>query len=197
MAVALAGPQIVQWPGFSGLNLRDQPNQIDPTQALDLLNVTLIERGGVKSRDGYAKFTSVGADEPPGLARRVLHGRRHDAARRRQRQPPRRAEHGGGERGERRDDREPALLRPVRRPDRGADVHRERHGHAAAVERHGVLDPGVHGDGADGPVRGGDAVGQPARQRPRSGATLGDNPSTVRFSDAGVPTTFGPRTSST
>src|SRR4051812_47285070 len=59
MAVALAGPQIVQWPGFQGLNLRDQPNQIDPTQALDLMNVTLIERGGVKSRDGYSKFTSV------------------------------------------------------------------------------------------------------------------------------------------
>jgi hypothetical protein len=65
MAVALAGPQIVQWPGFSGLNLRDEPNQIDPTQALDLLNVTLIERGGVKSRDGYAKFTSPALTNRP------------------------------------------------------------------------------------------------------------------------------------
>jgi hypothetical protein len=47
------------FPGFAGgLNLRDQPNQVDPTQAVDLLNVALIEREGVRSRDGYAKFTS-------------------------------------------------------------------------------------------------------------------------------------------
>src|SRR4051794_17026099 len=59
MAVALAGPQVVQWPGFEGLNLRDQPNQVDPKQAVDLLNIALIEREGIRSRDGYPKFPSV------------------------------------------------------------------------------------------------------------------------------------------
>jgi hypothetical protein len=50
---------MVRFPGFGGgINLRDQPNQVDPTQAIDLLNVVFTERGALKGRDGYAKFTS-------------------------------------------------------------------------------------------------------------------------------------------
>lgn len=60
----------VAFPGFSGgLNLRDQPNQVDPSQAIDLLNVTLVEREGIRSRDGYSKFTaSALTNQPDSLA---------------------------------------------------------------------------------------------------------------------------------
>lgn len=58
------------FPGFAGgLNLRDQPNQVNPTQAVDLLNVALIEREGIRSRDGYAKFSaSALTNRPDSLA---------------------------------------------------------------------------------------------------------------------------------
>ena len=50
----------VQHPGFGlGLDLRDQVDVVDPAAAIDLLNVTFTERGAVRSRDGYANFTSV------------------------------------------------------------------------------------------------------------------------------------------
>lgn len=43
----------------SGLNLRDQPDVVSEAEAIDLLNVTFTERGGVKQRDGYAAFTAA------------------------------------------------------------------------------------------------------------------------------------------
>ena len=47
-------------PKFNGgLNVRDQPDVVDGSQALDVLNVTFTERGALRQRDGYAKFTSV------------------------------------------------------------------------------------------------------------------------------------------
>lgn len=50
----------VQFPGFGGgLNLRSQPDETDETQAIDLLNVTFTEQGAVKSRDGYGLFTAT------------------------------------------------------------------------------------------------------------------------------------------
>lgn len=56
----------VAFPGFAGgLNLRDQPNQVDPSQAVDLLNVTLVEREGIRSRDGYSKFTASALTNQP------------------------------------------------------------------------------------------------------------------------------------
>lgn len=49
----------VPFPGYAGgLNLRDQPNQVDPSHAIDLLNVTFTELGAVKSRDGFAALTA-------------------------------------------------------------------------------------------------------------------------------------------
>lgn len=41
-----------------GINLRDQPDELAPGQAYDLLNVTFTERGGVKSRPGYETFNT-------------------------------------------------------------------------------------------------------------------------------------------
>jgi hypothetical protein len=41
-----------------GLNLRDRTDSLDESQALDVLNVLFTERGSVKQREGYAKFTS-------------------------------------------------------------------------------------------------------------------------------------------
>lgn len=48
------------YPGFgSGLNLRDLPDVVGPAYAIDLANVTFTERGAVKSRDGYDNFTAA------------------------------------------------------------------------------------------------------------------------------------------
>ena len=50
----------VSLPTFAGgLNLQDQPSAANPSQAIDLLNVTFTERGAVKSRDGYAQLTTT------------------------------------------------------------------------------------------------------------------------------------------
>jgi len=50
----------VAFPGFAkGLDLRDQPDVVDPSAAIDLLNVTFTERGAVKTRDGYGLFTAA------------------------------------------------------------------------------------------------------------------------------------------
>lgn len=48
-----------------GLNLRDQPDVLDPAEAIDLLNVTMSERGAVRSRDGYAKLSTVALTNTP------------------------------------------------------------------------------------------------------------------------------------
>lgn len=52
------GYRVVPSAGFGGgLNLRDAPDVIDPSQALDALNVIFTERGALKRRDGYGRLT--------------------------------------------------------------------------------------------------------------------------------------------
>lgn len=46
--------------GFSGgLNLRDSPDVVDESQAIDALNVLFLTRGSVHERGGYAKLTQA------------------------------------------------------------------------------------------------------------------------------------------
>jgi hypothetical protein len=59
------------------------------------------------------------------------------------------------------------------------------------VERGGVVDPGVDGHRADGQVRCGHAVGQPARQRSPLRRDSRRQPVDGRFSDEGAPNTWG------
>lgn len=55
----------VEYPGFGrGLNLRDQPDVVAPDQALDCLNVLFTERGAVKQRPGFDKWTAAAAASP-------------------------------------------------------------------------------------------------------------------------------------
>ena len=44
-------------PLSGGLNLRDTPDQLEPSQAYDLVNVRFNQRGGVQSRPGYQALT--------------------------------------------------------------------------------------------------------------------------------------------
>jgi hypothetical protein len=191
MAVALAGPQVVQWPGFQGLNLRDQPNQIDPTQALDLLNVTFTERGGVKSRDGYAKFTSGALTNRPdslgafytvaGTTQLVAgNGNRLDAL-----------SSAGASVANVAATASPHYFARFGGPtaellfiSNGTDTLRQWNGTAFST-------PTFTGTAPTGRFVAVTPWDNRLVNARRSGATLGDNPSTVRFSDAGVPTTFG------
>jgi hypothetical protein len=45
-------------PLSGGLNLRDSPDQLQPGQAYDLLNVAFTARGGVQSRPGYTDWAA-------------------------------------------------------------------------------------------------------------------------------------------
>lgn len=55
-----------QIPRFDGgLVLQAQPDVLEPTQAVDLLNVTFSERGAVRSRDGFAQLTSSALTNQP------------------------------------------------------------------------------------------------------------------------------------
>src|SRR3954471_4053742 len=190
MAVALAGPQIVQWPGFSGLNLRDQPNQIDPTQALDLLNVTFTERGGVKSRDGYAKFTSVALTNRPdslgafytvaGTTQLVVgNGLRLDAL-----------STAGASVASVATTASPHYFARFGGPtaelmfiSNGTDTLRQWNGTAFST-------PAFTGTTPTGRFVAVTPWDNRLVNARFSGPTLGANPSTARFSDAGVPTTF-------
>lgn len=51
-----------------GLNLRDSYEQMEPNQAYDLLNVAFDNKGGVKSRPGYAAFTAAGTNRYDSMA---------------------------------------------------------------------------------------------------------------------------------
>lgn len=44
---------------FSGLNLRDDPQEVGWNGAIDLLNADVDQRGRVRARDGYDNFTTV------------------------------------------------------------------------------------------------------------------------------------------
>lgn len=49
-----------QFPGFgAGMNLRDGVDVVEPSQAIDALNVLFTTRGSVAQRSGYAKFTTA------------------------------------------------------------------------------------------------------------------------------------------
>lgn len=53
------GYQPIQVPGFGGgLNLRDDIDVVDPSQAIDALNVTYTTTGAVRQRDGYNNLTT-------------------------------------------------------------------------------------------------------------------------------------------
>lgn len=54
-------------PFNGGLNLRDFLDQIDPSQAYDLMNVTFTERGGVKSRPGFEDFKTGLTNRPDNI----------------------------------------------------------------------------------------------------------------------------------
>lgn len=181
----------VAFPGFTGgLNLRDQPNQVDPTQALDLLNVALIEREGIRSRDGYAKFTSSALTNRPdslaafytvsGTAQLIVgNGSRLDAlntagtsiANAAPTASPHYFTRFGGPTAE--------LLFI----SNGTDSVRQWNAAAFSIPAYTGTTP----TGRFVSVTPWDNRLVNAR---RGGTTAGDNPSTVRFSDAGTPTTF-------
>ena len=49
----------VQFAGFQGgLNLRDQPDVVSPSQCIDVLNVSFSERGAIVPRDGFDNHTT-------------------------------------------------------------------------------------------------------------------------------------------
>lgn len=53
--------QVFPVPGFSkGLNLRDKSDAVDPSEAIDALNVEFSERGAMRQRTGYTNLTSSG-----------------------------------------------------------------------------------------------------------------------------------------
>lgn len=53
-------------PGFGkGLNLRDTVDVVDPEQAIDAMNVVFSERGTVKQRDGFDEFTASALTNQP------------------------------------------------------------------------------------------------------------------------------------
>lgn len=49
----------VQFSGFGGgLNLRDQPDVVDPAQCIDVMNITFSSRGAIEPRDGFTNHTA-------------------------------------------------------------------------------------------------------------------------------------------
>src|SRR5687768_10053534 len=55
-------------PSFgAGLNLRDKPDAVDPSECIDTLNTVFTERGAVKQRDGYDNLTSSLTNAPKSL----------------------------------------------------------------------------------------------------------------------------------
>jgi hypothetical protein len=56
----------IPFEGFgAGLNLSAKADAVGPTEAVDLLNVTLTEREAIQSRDGYAALTSSALTNRP------------------------------------------------------------------------------------------------------------------------------------
>jgi hypothetical protein len=180
------------FPGFGGgLNLRDQPNQVDPTQAVDLLNVTLIEREGIRSRDGYSLFTASPLTNQPdslaafytiaGTAQLVVgNGNRLDAlntsgtsvANAAPTASPHYFTRFGGPTAE--------LLFI----SNGTDSVRQWNGTAFST-------PAYTGTAPTGRFVAVTPWDNRLVNARRSGAVAGNSPSTVFFSDPGVPTTFG------
>jgi len=64
--------------GFGrGLNLRDKPDAVDPSEAIDALNVSFTERGAIETRRGYGEVlagatTGLGSFQNTGGSKRIL-----------------------------------------------------------------------------------------------------------------------------
>jgi hypothetical protein len=187
-----SGPQKFPLSGFGGgLNLRDQPDVVDGRQALDCLNVTFTERGGVASRGGYEAFTeqtgtarydSLGAYFSSAGARHVVAGAgsQLDAinasgalvASVATGASPHYFARFGGPTAE--------LLFCAN----GTDQLRQYNGSAFST-------PGWTGTAPTGTFVAVSSWGDNRLMNARrSGSTAGDNPSTVRFANVGVPTTW-------
>lgn len=188
----MAGLTEYPFPRFAGgLNLRDQPDVVNPAQAIDLLDVTFTERGAVRQRDGYGLFTSaVGANRYDSLTafsktdgtRQIVAGAGNGlealsssgsviASVAATTGPHFFARFGG-----------PSVEAVY--AANGTDQIRQWNGSAWST-------PAWSGTAPTGrfvAVTQGDNRLVNAR---RSGTTAGDNPSTVRFSDPSTPTTFG------
>jgi hypothetical protein len=179
------------WPGFaSGLNLRDQPNQVDPTQAVDLLNIALIEREGIRSRDGYSKFTSSALTNRPdslaafytssGTAQLIVgNGSRLDAL-----------NTSGASTANAAPTASPHFFARFGGPTaelmfigNGTDTVRQWNGTAFST-------PAYTGTTPNGRFLAVTPWDNRLISARRPGTTAGNNPATVLFSDQGVPTTF-------
>lgn len=180
------------FPRFAGgLNLRDQPDVVNPAQAIDLLDVTFTERGAVRQRDGWSAFTSAAGtnryDSLVSFAK--TDGTRQVVA-------------GAGNRLEGLSasgsviasvatSASPHSFTRFGGPSveavyaaNGTDQIRQWNGSAWSTPAWAGTSP----TGRFVAVTQGDNRLVNAR---RSGTTAGDNPSTVRFSDPSTPTTFG------
>lgn len=183
----------VPHPGFGGgLNLRDQPDVVNPAQAIDLMNATMIERGAVKQRDGYGLFTaSPGTNRYDSLTEfYTVAGTKQLVA-------------GAGNRLEGISTAGAVVASsaaPTANPHfftrfggptaqlvycaNGTDQLRTWDGAAFAT-------PGWTGTAPTGKFVAVTPWDNRLVNARRGGAVAGDNPSTVRFSDQGVPTTWG------
>ena len=175
-----------------GLNLRDSYEQMEPNQAYDLLNVAFDNKGGVKSRPGYAAFTAAGTNRYDSLsAFYTTGGTKHLVA-------------GAGNRLEVFDPTGAAVTSststaPTANPHyftrfggptktvmyaaNGTDSLRQWNGTAWSV-------PTFTGTTPTGKYLAVTPWDNRLVNARRSGTTGGDNPSTVRFSDPSVPDTW-------
>ena len=180
------------FPRFAGgLNLRDQPDVVNPAQAIDLLDVTFTERGAVRQRDGYGLFTSVAGTSPYDslVAFSKSDGTRQLVAGAANRLEGLSA--GGAVIASVSTSASPHYFTRFGGPSveavyasNGTDPVRQWNGSAWSTPSWSGTTP----TGRFVAVTQGDNRLVNAR---RSGTTAGDNPSTVRFSDPSTPTTFG------
>lgn len=180
------------FPRFAGgLNLRDQPDVVNPAQAIDLLDVTFTERGAVRQRDGYGLFTSVAGTNPYDslVAFSKSDGTRQLVAGAGNRLEGLSA--GGAVIASVSTSASPHYFTRFGGPSveavyasNGTDPVRQWNGSAWSTPSWSGTTP----TGRFVAVTQGDNRLVNAR---RSGTTAGDNPSTVRFSDPSTPTTFG------
>jgi hypothetical protein len=183
---------LVDYPGFGrGINLRDQPDELNPAQLLDGLNVTFTERDAVKTRDGYSKFTSSAlTNQPDSMAAHyetdgtkqlvVGNGNRIDAL-----------NTSGASIASAVATASPQFFTRFGGPTQeltfcanGADQLTQWNGTAFST-------PAWTGTAPTGRFVAVTPWDNRLVNARRSGAVAGDNPSTVRFSDPGAPLTWG------
>ncbi len=176
----------------SGLNLRDKADAVDPSDCIDCLNVEFTERGAARQRDGYATFTAATTtNQPDSLAafytvsgtKQLMIGNGNkltavDSA-------------GAAVASSTAPTASPHFFARFGGPTaqllycaNGTDQVRSWDGAAFAA-------PAYTGTAPTGKFLAVTPWDNRLVNARRSGTTGGDNPSSVRFSDAGVPTTFG------